>query len=155
MPHKLLIEFEIESEPILGRHAESLDVIQGSTYRLRLFITNLGTLVFPGSDSMDIKIHYRIHGVMESYSYPDEAPSCPEIKPGKKLEVFSDKFTALDEGTAWVIVNMKARDGEKIIYCQSPTSELSSDFWQKWFFVLSKEYSYLVAKLDDIAKKLE
>lgn len=155
MPHKLFIEFEIESESTLGQYFKSLDIIKGDRYKLRLFVTNSGTSVFPGSDAINIKIHYRAYGTAESYSCPDETPSCPEIKPGNKVEVFSDEFTALDEGTAWVIVKMKAKDGENIKYYQSPTSELSGDSWQNWFFVLSREYSYLAAKLDEIIKILK
>lgn len=155
VPHKLLIEFTIETSSEYKQFIGPLEVVRGETYLIKLFVTNLGTDQFPGSDAIEMNIDYRPQGYRKSISWPDENPFCPEIKPGEKVQVFSDSFMAINEGEAWITAKMKAKDEGDIKYYQSPTSPLKENRWENSFYVVSKEFVRLMAMLDKIVKQLE
>lgn len=156
MPHKLLIELGIDVRSELSAHIKPLEAIRGETYKITLSAKNIGTDNFPGAKVEELKVIYRQHGLSRASSLPDFKVSCPRIKPGAKVEFFSDDNIALDEGVAWVSATIKANDGTTTKCYQSTSSPMEPlGYWENCFYVTSSENIRIIALLEKLFKQLE
>jgi hypothetical protein len=156
LAHKLLIELAISLESEFLPFLKPSEVIRGGLFKLTLTAENLGTSKFPGAEVAELKVVYRGHGNRQSYSEPDSKVSCPEIEPVARVVFYSDDFEALEEGTSWVNVTMKANDQAQIEFYQSPTSLVSTpNEWINKFYVVSRDTIHIVALLTEVVKQLK
>ena len=156
MPHKLLIELGISCRSELSAFVKTREVIVGEVYTITLSAKNIGTSEFPGAKVEGIKVIYRPHWESTAITTPDFEVSFPEIAPGITVEFYSDECVAVDEGTAWVEITMKANDEAEIECYQSPTSPMKPlNRWSNWFRVIGRENVRIIALLEGILKQLE
>ena len=156
MPHKLLIELGINSQSQFSAYMKPLEVIRGETFKITLSAKNIGTDNFPGAEVEELRVFYRQHGISRAFNSPDFEVSCPKIKPGAKVEFYSDDNIALDEGVAWVSAKIKANDGADTECYQSPSSPMKPlGHWTDWFYVVGSEPIRIIALLEKILKQLE
>lgn len=149
--HKLLIEAGIKcvytGETILT------DIVKGDVYNVQLLVTNLGCSIFPGSD---IKIEFCYPKFIDSgWNYHPVECRCPEIEICGQTEIYSNRFRSEREGILGIEVKMVANDGNIIEYYQLPNDKLKGDLWRTRFFITSREYNQIAAKLDEIISILE
>ncbi|RLC71513.1 MAG: hypothetical protein DRI26_04950 [Chloroflexi bacterium] len=153
--HKLLIEFELEFHGPLSSFLKAAEVIRGEPFKLNLYATNLGSSEFPGANVIDLRIEYRPYGLRGSFSTPATLPSCPPLKPAKKVKFYSDEFVPVDEGTAWIHLKMEAKDKGEIEYYQVTEKPLPGSEWVNHFYVVSREEIRILALLSQLLNKIK
>lgn len=155
LPHQLLIEFGIEFESHFSPFLKDGEVVRGELFKLSVSATNLSSSRFPGAQVEELEIQYHPYGDRAAVVAPDTDVSCPEIDGGEKVTFLVDEFLAADEGTAWILIRMKAKDAQDIKCYQSPTSPSPvSNRWVNCFYVVSSEHVQLMMVLDQIVKHL-
>ena len=156
MDHKLLIEFELEYRSEFLPYLGVGEVIRGDFFKVALWAMNLGTSKFPGVEVSKLSIDFRPQGVAQSRWRPSFKVSCPQIEAGKRVRFFSEDVLAIDEGTAWVHVEMKAEDGDTIEYYQTPNDRLEDkNEWINCMYVVSRESIHMIALLDQLVKRMK
>lgn len=155
MPHKLLVEFDLVYQSEFSTYLKPLEVVRGDSFKLRLFVTNLGTLEFPGIEAAELTIDFRPYGVTQSRWRPDSLLSCPAIAPADKVKIYEDDSNAIDEGTAWIRLKMTPKDKQPIEYYQILTAPLGTELWENHLYVVDRHTMRIIALLDGLTARLQ
>ena len=148
MPHKLLIEFDINFEHPLKRFLKPGEVIRGEPVELVFHVTNLGTESFPGGILRSWHILYG-----PDRSVTDDPPTanikCSEISPSHKIRLMSKSVVPLTEGLAWIEISIEPEGDEKAVeYYQSPEDIDGDDEWTDCFYVVNREMLLLASMIE-------
>ena len=152
MPHKLLIEFDINFEHPLKRFLKPGEVIRGEPVELAFHVTNLGTESFPGGTVKNWRILYGPDRDV-IYSSPTANVKCSEISPGHKVKLSSERVMPLTEWLAWIGFSIEPEGEETAVeYHQNPEDIVTSGDWMNCFYVVNRENLLLASLIEELTK---
>jgi len=155
VPHKLLIEFDIDFESPLRRLLKPGEVIRNEPVKLTFFVTNLGTERFPGGSIQNWHI---LFGPERDVVHPSPTANitCGEIAPGERAKLLSEEIVPLTEGLAWINLSIQPESEDKTVeYYQSPEDAVGGKEWLNCFYVVSREMLRLTSQIEELTRRLQ
>jgi hypothetical protein len=138
---KLLIEFELTpAEPVSNEDIS-----------IKLKLTNIGELIFPGGELTYLALVSP--GVTRS-ARKSSLSKIPSLKQNESIELGPHRFRASESGVAWVQVQLKASEDQKVDLYQNPENNMGQT-WQDLIVIKSQEYVMIIKLLEKIVELLK
>lgn len=153
MPHKLLIEFDINFDHPLKRFLKPGEVIRGEPVELAFSVTNLGTETFPGGMVKDWRILYGPDRNVMHYSSTANI-ECNIMPPGDKTKLMSERVVPVTEGLSWIVFSIEPEGSEKAVeYHQNPEDTIGEGEWMHCFYVVNRESLLLASLIEGLTEQ--
>lgn len=141
MVYKIMVEFKlIPAQPISGKSFEA-----------ELTLTNIGDSVFPGGELTKFAVRMPTGSQELRKSW---LPKIPSIKANKSIKLKPQKFHPIEGGIAWIEVQLKPSDGEKVNLFQNPEYNFGVE-WTNNFRIKRQEDETMINLLKRIVELLE
>ena len=148
-----MIEAEIDWQSDLQRLLKPGEVIRGESFKLNLVVTNLAENNFPGGSFTHLRITF---GPMQRnyQSFPLTDFNCPEIPAKSKTTLPLQDVVPIEEGLAWIRLQIKAKDEKEIEYYQNPKDVIGRKEWINCFYVVNREMLHLISLSKELVELL-
>lgn len=141
MVYKILIEFKLKP----------VQPVANEDFEIHLKLTNIGDSVFPGGELTKFSVRV---GEVGQDTTKSTLQKIPPIKVNEFVELKPNTFSTIQDGAAWVQVQLKASDGQEVNLFQNPETSMGQT-WLNAFPVKSQEYLTITKLLQSIVKLLE
>ena len=120
--------------------------VSNEDFSIQLKVTNIGDSIFPGGELtyFALMTQNAVRSVSKS-----SLSKIPSLTQNVSIELEPHTFWAFEDGVAWIRVQLKANDDQKVDLYQNPEINMGQT-WQNIIVIKSQEYVVITKLLEKI-----